>query len=65
MSIQNSLSDLDERLISDMINRNKFKITHRISCYPMKHCDKCPLQEQDCGSVLKAYELKYYPELSI
>lgn len=65
MPIQNSLSDRTERLIHDMIKRNKFEITDHISCYSMKRCDECPLQGQNCIPARKAYELKHYPELHI
>ena len=65
MPIQNSLSDKTEHLISDMIRRGKLKITDYLSCSPMKRCDECPLQGQDCYSLRRAYELKYYPELFI
>lgn len=65
MLTQNSLSDKTEHLISDMIRRGELEITDHISCYYIKRCDYCPLQGQNCVSTRKAYELKYYPELSI
>ena len=65
MPVQNSLSDRAERLIHDMIKRNKFEITDHISCYYIKRCDDCPLQGQNCIFARKEYEFKYYPELSI
>lgn len=62
----NFLSSFAERLINEMIKAGRFTVTEdRISCFPEKRCDDCPLQGSSCTDLLRAYALKHYPELLI
>lgn len=66
ISDQNSLSNHAERIIDEMIKTGRFTVTEdRISCFRVKRCDYCPLQGSSCTDLLRAYALKYYPELLI
>lgn len=66
ISDQNSLSNHAERIIDEMIKTGRFTVTEdRISCFLEKRCDYCPLQGSSCTDLLRAYALKYYPELLI
>lgn len=66
ISDQNSLSSHAERIIDEMIKTGRFTVTEdRIACFLVKRCDYCPLQGSSCRDLLRAYALKYYPELLI
>lgn len=68
ISDQNSLSSDAERIIDEMIKTGRFTVAeNRISCFLVKRCDYCPLQGSSlsCIDLLRAYALKYFPELLI
>ena len=65
MNTQTSLSNENERIITNLIREGIFTVTDHISCYSIKRCDYCPLERKSCITIRNAYMLKHYPELHI